>query len=135
MIFVDTGYLLALLNPRDQFHPRALAWADAVAEPLVVTEYVLWEMLNGLSSPVDRPKAHAALDEIRTSSDWDLIAASSQLSEAGISLHRNRSDKEWSLTDCISFVVMQERNICRALTPDHHFEQAGFEALMRRDPP
>jgi predicted nucleic acid-binding protein len=57
MIFVDTGYLLALVRPRDALHQRAQAWAPAVAEPLLVTEYVLWETVNGLSMPVDRPKA------------------------------------------------------------------------------
>jgi predicted nucleic acid-binding protein len=64
----------------------------------------------------------------------DLVPASPPLFEAGLQLHAGRTDKEWSLTDCISFVVMQRRGISRALTPDRHFEQASFEALMRRDP-
>jgi uncharacterized protein len=42
----------------------------------------------------------------------------------------SRRDKEWSLTDCISFVVMKERGLTEALTADHHFEQAGFKALL-----
>lgn len=134
MIFVDTGYLLAILSPRDELHQRALAWAAVLNEPLVVTEYVLWEMVNGLSGPADRPKAHQAVDEIRNAPVWDLVSASLDLFQSGLELHRNRADKEWSLTDCISFLVMQERGITRALTYDHHFEQAGFESLLRSDP-
>lgn len=134
MIFVDTSYLLALLNRRDELHARAQAWAAVVSESLLVTEYVLWEMTNGLSMPVDRPKAHMAIEAIRGHADWELIPASPDLWEAGLQLHRERQDKEWSLTDCISFCVMSGRGIQSALTFDHHFQQAGFTALLQRDP-
>lgn len=135
MIFVDTSFLLAVLNPRDTLHPRAQAWAVAIAEPLLVTEYVVWEMVNGLSMPTDRPKAHLAVKEIQMAPDWEWMPASNALFVRGMQLHCERNDKAWSLTDCISFQVMQQRNIRRALTYDHHFEQAGYEALLRRDPP
>jgi len=136
MIFVDTSYLWALIDKRDRLHSRAAAWQIIVNESLVTTEYVLWEMINGFSAPADRPFAHAALDEIRTSPlDWIVAEASPSIFDKGIALHRQHSDKEWSLTDCISFIVMRERGITRALMHDHHFEQAGFEALLRRDPP
>ena len=134
MIFVDTGYLIALLNPRDQLFQRAKAWAHALAEPLVVTEYVIWELVNGFSMPADRLKVHQALAEIQRNPDWEWIPASSDLFNAGLQYHREREDKEWSLTDCISFSMMDKRGIRRALTYDHHFEQAGFEPLLRRDP-
>ena len=55
--------------------------------------------------------------------------------DRALKLHADRPDKFWSLTDCITFTVMQQRRITRALAYDHHFEQAGFEALLRRDPP
>jgi predicted nucleic acid-binding protein len=134
MILLDTGNLVALVHPRDSLHPRAQAWALAVLEPLVVTEYVLCEVVDFLSVPVDRPKAHALVTRIRSAPNIEVIPASSELFEAGLRLHAQRPDKEWSLTDCISFVVMQRRGITRALAYDHHFEQAGFEALLRRDP-
>ena len=63
-----------------------------------------------------------------------MVFASADLFDAGMTLHRDRPDKQWSLTDCISFIVMEHRQLDRALTPDHHFEQAGFKALLRRDP-
>jgi predicted nucleic acid-binding protein len=135
MIFVDTGYLLAVLNPRDELYDRARRWAAAIREPLVTTEYVLWELVNTLSDPVDRPKAHAAVAEIRTSGSWELIHATPSLFAAGLALHHERLDKQWSLTDCITFTIMRERSLQQALAHDHHFEQAGFQALLRRDPP
>ena len=48
--------------------------------------------------------------------------------EEGLGLYESRPDKEWSLTDCISFVVMKKEGIVEALTEDRHFEQAGFVA-------
>jgi predicted nucleic acid-binding protein len=134
MIFVDTGYLLALLSPRDELFDRAQRWADSIQEPLITTEYVLWELVNAFSAPVDRPKAQAAIAAIRSSPSWNLVYATPELFSEGLSLHGSRLDKDWSLTDCVSFTVMQQRNLQRALAFDHHFEQAGFEALMRRDP-
>ena len=60
-----------------------------------------------------------------------LIPPDVALFDAGVQLFANRPDKEWSLTDCISFVVMQQEGITQALTADHHFEQAGFQALLK----
>lgn len=134
MIFVDTSFLLAVLNPRDTLHPHAQAWAAVITEPLLVTEYVLWEFINALSMPTDRPKVHAALQEIQTAPDWEWVSASPALFSAGVQLHSERGDKAWSLTDCISFLMMPQRHIYQALTYDHHFEQAGYQALLRQYP-
>ena len=134
MILIDTSYLVALLNPQDHMHPRALAWAAALSEMALVTEYVLWETVNFFSKPVNRPKVHALVEHVRTSTDYEVIPASPDLFEAGLRLHDQRRDKEWSLTDCVSIHIMTQRGLTRALTHDHHFEQAGFEALLRRDP-
>ena len=87
------------------------------------------------SDPNDRPKAHQFVHYIRSSKNCTIVPASQDLFEAGLRLHGDRKDKAWSLTDCISFVVMEREGIRRALAFDHHFEQAGFEALLRRDPP
>jgi uncharacterized protein len=135
MILVDTGFFLALSQPRDALHPRAVAWANVVTEPLLVTEYVLWETVNALSQPPDRDKAHVLLQHVRSAGGYEVVPASAELFEAGLRLHAERRDKDWSLTDCLSFHVMKERGLFRALAYDHHFEQAGFEALLRRDPP
>jgi uncharacterized protein len=133
-VFVDTGFLMALNEPRDQWNRRAAAWGIALSERFVVTEYVLWETINGLSKPEYRQRAHNTLNYIATTPSWETVPASQGLYEQGIDLHASRPDKAWSLTDCISFIVMEQRQITRALTPDRHFEQAGFDALLLRDP-
>src|SRR5436309_16033631 len=120
MILVDTGYLLALVQPTDALHGPAVDWSLHIRLPLLVTEYVLWEMVNALSAPEDRPKAHLLLRVMTSEPGYEIIAASAELFEAGINMHRARPDKEWSLTDCISFHVMRQRGIQMALAHDHH---------------
>jgi uncharacterized protein len=135
MIFLDTGYFVALFSLDDDLHDGAVAWSLQLNEPLLVTEYVLWECVNTFSKPKDRASAHALIEQVGSDPACELVRASPDLFAAGLRLHRDRPDKEWSLTDCVSFHVMQERGLTRALAYDIHFEQAGFEALLRRDPP
>ncbi|MSU20522.1 MAG: PIN domain-containing protein [Pedosphaera sp.] len=135
MILVDSGYLIALAKPRDELHARAQAWTEHVTGPLLLPEYVLWEAINYLSLPLDRAKAHVLIAHIAADPAYALILASPHLFNAGLQMHRDRPDKAWSLTDCISFHIMRERGITQALAYDHHFEQAEFDALLRRDPP
>jgi predicted nucleic acid-binding protein len=135
MILLDSGYFIALFNPNDDLHTRAQLWSRHVEEALLVTEYVVWECVNAFSKPADRASAQVLVDHVRGHSAYLWIDASPVLFEAGLALHRDRPDKEWSLTDCVSFHLMSERGITRALAYDQHFEQAGFEALLRHDPP
>jgi predicted nucleic acid-binding protein len=135
MTFVDTGYLLALCEDRDALHLRAVAWSAFITGPVVTTAYVLLETVNALSNEPARPKVHGLLHHIRSSSGYEIVSAEDALFEAGLRLHKQRTYKNWSLTDCISFLVMNERGVKDALTHDHHFEQAGYNALLRRDPP
>jgi uncharacterized protein len=135
MILVDTGYFLAFVNPDDQHHARAMAWSKAPNDRLLVTEYVLWETINALSGRRYRPHAHAIADSVVSRRRFQFVEARPDLLRFGLRIHRRHRDKNWSLTDCISFHVMRQQGILRALAFDHHFEQAGFEALLRRDPP
>ena len=134
MTFLDTGYFIALLNSRDELHARALHWSESLSDSFVVTEHVLWETINFFSQPADRPKALALMDHLDAETAVEIVPASPVLFRAGLNLHRERVDKHWSLTDCISFVLMRERGILQALAFDQHFEQAGFVALLRREP-
>ena len=81
--------------------------------------------------PLDRPAFLELFDELKGNTDSIVVPASSELVKAGLELYRRRMDKSWSLTDCISFVVMRDHSISEALTGDHHFEQAGFVALLK----
>jgi hypothetical protein len=97
---------------------------------LVTTDWVLTEVADALSDPKNRAECVALIDDLRRSPSIEIEPASRKLFDIGWDLYRRRPDKDWSLTDCISFVVMQERGITDALTGDRHFEQAGFRALL-----
>jgi uncharacterized protein len=134
MIFLDTGFFIALLEQRDELHSRAAVWGRRLRKPAIVTEYVLWETLNSFGPRGGRVKAFQFVQRLRSDTTYTCVAASAELFEAGLRLYGARPDKQWSLTDCISFHVMELRGIRQALAFDQHFEQAGFEALLRRDP-
>jgi uncharacterized protein len=134
MILADTSFWIALANPDDALHKRAVAWSDKSRDRLLVLEYVLWETINTLSDPKDRPKGHRIAEQVVDREQYEFVPASSQLRQQTLAFHASRTDKYWSFTDCAAFVVMQQRGVRQALTYDRHFEQAGFEALLRRDP-
>lgn len=129
-VFADTFYFLALLNERDAAHKRAVAASRTVSLVLVTTEFVLIELADALCKPQQRDEVLALCNVVETDPAFRLVRATSELIQRGRKLYRDRADKEWPLTDCISFVVMQEQGLSEALTADHHFEQAGFEALL-----
>ena len=135
MIFLDTGYLLALFDPADELRSRAIAWSLTLRESCLLTEYIIWECVNAFSHPADRSTAHLLVDYLRSEPGYEIVSASPGLFAAGLLLHKERPDKAWSLTDCISFHIMRERDIQRALAFDAHFEQAGFVVLLRHPPP
>jgi len=135
MTLVDASFLVAFANPADVLHQRARAWSDALDDRLLTTDFVLCEFVNLLSKSKDRRKAASTLTWLNGLETIQVVEASRSLFRLGLALHGSRHDKEWSLTDCISFEVMRQFGSTRALTHDHYFEQAGFEALLRRDPP
>jgi hypothetical protein len=129
--FLDTVHLLALINPRDAWHARAVEVSQGTPNRLVTTEAVLVEVADALCQATHRSLAVQAIDDLRADPDVTCVSVDGSLFERGLDLYRTRPDKGWSLTDCISFVVMRERHIHDALTADTHFEQAGFRALLR----
>jgi predicted nucleic acid-binding protein len=129
-VFADTFYFLALLNKKDEAHDRAVAYA-ALIDKLVTTEWVLTELADGLAASRHRHMFWETRQELLADADVHVVPLDSHIHEEGIRLYADRPDKEWSLTDCISFVVMRQEAITEALTGDHHFEQAGFVVLMK----
>jgi hypothetical protein len=131
--FADTSFWIALSSKRDQFHARAVVWSASVVRDdstLVTTEAVLWEWLNAFSDVAIRRVAAEGYRRCRSDTQIQVVEFGSTLIDAAVRLYEARSDKMWSLTDCLSFVVMQEHQLAEALTTDRHFEQAGFKALM-----
>ena len=130
--FADAFYYLAMVNPRDQAHPRVKAQASLLLGPVVTTVWVLSEVGDALANPPLRPIFHDLMNELWSDEETEIVQASDALFRRGVDLYARRPDKAWSLTDCISFVVMSDRGLTEALTGDHHFEQAGFLALLRQ---
>ncbi|HSI10535.1 MAG TPA: PIN domain-containing protein [Chthoniobacter sp.] len=128
--FGDAHYFLALLNPRDQDYPRAKEFSAQWKGEIITTRWVLAEVANGLSAPPLRGVAASFLLRLENNSFVRILPSEDVQFVRGFELYRRRADKAWSLTDCISFVVMQDEKLDEALTGDRHFEQAGFKALL-----
>lgn len=133
-VFIDTSFFIALLRTTDQFHIQAMAWARRSSNALLTTDYVLLEFMDAFSYPVLRRRGLQGLAVVRSNPDEKVLSASRQLMDEGLAVLDKHRDKAWSLTDCISFAVMNSAGITAALTTDRHFEQAGFRALLRMEP-
>jgi predicted nucleic acid-binding protein len=132
-LFLDTAYVYALFNTRDQWHEKAAEWERKIAAEnlaLISTEFVLTEIANGLSSLKFRRNAVSIIYALQKSALVKIIPASSELFTKALKLYEQRQDKSWGLTDCASFVAMTENNLTDVLTTDEHFRQAGFKALL-----
>ena len=138
-VLIDTGYLIALASPDDALHEPAKRWRRLIGRVRalqIVTEYVLHETLNGLrGTRAKRTVGRRLVAELTDDPTCEVIAASGDLFDAGLGLFADRPDKQWSFTDCVSFRVMEQRGLTAALAHDRHFEQAGFDPLLRRGPP
>ena len=132
-VFVDTAAWIALVNTRDSLHSRAQQVIRGLREQnalLVTSEFVFLEVANSLSAPAFRTQAIELIDGLRILPNLLIADADTTLLAEGMNLYRARLDKEWSLTDCTSFIVMQRELIAQAFTSGHHFEQAGFVILL-----
>lgn len=133
-IFADTGYWIGLLNPRDQLHGIAVRIQRTLSNrQIITTEMVLTELLNhagGLGAAMPLGAASMVSGLTREEGVTILPQTSSQFHTA-LARYRSRPDQNWSIVDCASFIVMEERGIQEALAFDRHFQQAGFAALLR----
>ena len=132
-VFEDTSYYLALLNPDDEYAAAAAEYTAGFAGRIVTTAWVLTELANFLAHGYNRSLFLSLLDDLRGDGRVTIIEPTQDWFEQGLALFARRPDKDWSLTDCISFAVTQREGLTEALTADRHFEQAGFTVLLRRD--
>jgi predicted nucleic acid-binding protein len=135
-LFADTSGWGNLVDPTQSFHALAAniyRGARRHASKVVTTNYVLGELVALLTSPlgIPRPKVITFIEAVKNSPNVEVVHVDLTLDTEAWQLLRNRPDKEWSLVDCASFVLMQKRGILEALTSDHHFEQAGFVRLLK----
>ncbi|MCH7872685.1 MAG: type II toxin-antitoxin system VapC family toxin [Planctomycetes bacterium] len=130
MRFADTFYFLALLNPKDDAHSAALEHSRGPGG-ILTSEWVLTELADAMASRTRRAGFIDLHRLFRSDPDVDIVPADAELFARSVEFFAARPDKDWSLTDCSSFIVMHDRGIEDALTGDHHFEQAGFRALLK----
>ncbi|HEY9173654.1 MAG TPA: PIN domain-containing protein [Verrucomicrobiae bacterium] len=128
--FADTFYFLALLDTREARHTQAVEFSRDTDLHLVTTEWVLAEFGDAYSHPKDRVDFVALYRTLVNHPRVRIVPADTALFQRGVDLFEQRADKAWSLTDCLSFLAMRAEGLTDALTGDHHFEQAGFRALL-----
>lgn len=135
-IFVDTAGWGHLVDPTQEFHQQAASlYREARRQGLrfVTMNYILTELVALLTSPVRVPRTQIIgfISGLKSSPYVDIVHVDPVLDSQAWQLLVERPDKEWSLVDCASFVVMRQAGLVEALTTDHHFEQAGFVRLLK----
>lgn len=130
-VFADTGFYIALVNPRDGLHQAAMDFARQFRGRIYTTEYVLIEVGNWLARSPDRPLFLDLMRQLRDDPETTVIPADHPLFDRGLDFYTRRPDKDWSFTDCISFVVMGDLKLSDAATADSHFAQAGLNVLLK----
>jgi uncharacterized protein len=132
-IFADTFYWTALFNPRDEWHVRVISFSkNLISVRLVTTDEVLTEFLNFFSG-YDMKTRQSVIERIQDILENDYVQVIPQSHDtflAGLELYRQRFDKQYSLTDCISMQTMKQLEITGVLTHDKHFKQEGFTILF-----
>ncbi len=133
-VFADSGYWIALWNPRDTLHRRAMAVTDALGTSAVVTtQLVLTEALDAMAGMGEFRRRFAArmVQALEDNPAVEIVPQTDFQFRTAVERYTSRSDQRWGLTDCASFLVMEERGLTQALAYDRDFEQAGFIALLR----
>jgi hypothetical protein len=134
-VLLDTVYAVALAAASDLMHERAVCLSDQLEKEgtrLITTQAVLLEIGNALAKIRYRAAAIEILSSLESDPSVEIVPITPELYSKAFNLYKSRPDKEWGLIDCLSFVVMEERGIKEALTADEHFEQAGYNALLRK---
>lgn len=134
-VFADASYWIALLNPRDEFHEVAIRLSVELENSQIVTsEMVLTELLNHMAE-YGSDMRRLVIDTVRyleDDPDVEIVRQTSVQFWDATDYYVSRLDKDWGITDCASFQLMETRSILEALSSDHDFEQAGFIILLNQ---
>jgi predicted nucleic acid-binding protein len=133
VLFADTFYWVALLNPGNAFHARVNSFSRTLGTArLVTTDEVLTEVLNWFSrfGPRWRGEAAHLIHDLRRDPNVDVLPQTRAGFDAALALDEARPDKGYSLTDCRSMLAMRSLGLTEVLTNDHHFTQEGFTILF-----
>lgn len=134
ILFADDGYWIALLDIDGVLHEAAQNISDSFRTVrILITEIILSEVASHFAAygPTHRLAVVALIEAIRQADDVEVIPQTSTQFETALAYYARHRDKDWSLVDCASFLLMADRGIREALAYDHHFQQAGFRPLLR----
>jgi uncharacterized protein len=129
-VFADTDFFLALINEKDAAHKLALRYSLSHDHMLLTTCWVLSELADALATVEHRSIFAKILADLHANQQTSIVYPPETLFYQAVDLYQDRLENDWTLTDCISFVVMQHYGLKDALTLDHRFEQAGFTILL-----
>ena len=130
-VYADTFFFLASINHNDAHHARAIDFSARFDGELVTSEMVLVETANALAS-VSARKAYVELESaLRGDSRVRVVPTTAAINARALDLYSRANGKDWSLTDCVSFIIMSDERLVMALTGDVRFEQAGFTAVLK----
>lgn len=135
-LFLDTSFAISLASKNDEMHSRAISLAKRFTKKknlIVTSQAVLLEIGNSLARQHSRQFCVRYLEDLRSDAFTLIVSLTDQIYDRAFDLFSKRSDKEWGMVDCISFIIMGDRKISDALTADEHFVQAGFRALLREN--
>ena len=114
VVFADAGYWIALASPRDDHHSKALSISASLGKfRTVTTELVLGEVLTALAAPPTRAVAASIVDRVMSDPNAEVVPQTGLQFRDAFALYRSRMDKDWSLVDCASFLVMQQKGLLR----------------------
>jgi predicted nucleic acid-binding protein len=130
-LFADAFYFVACLNRADQHHEKAAFFASRSPQSIVTTAWILTEVADAFAASSARDKIAGFVAALEGDANTKIVPATQSLFHRGLERYAARPDKSWTLTDCISFIAMEDEGITEALTGDHHFSQAGFEPLLK----
>lgn len=132
--FADAGYWIAMYDRQDALHSKARQVTRELGQISIVTsEMVLVEFLNYASKGGEAARARAVDAErtLRDNPNVEIVAQTGRQFRAAVDHYASRLDQRWSITDCASFIIMEQRGLTDALAYDRDFVQAGFRALLR----
>lgn len=134
-IFVDTSALIAIGNKRDIFHNQAVKIKDDLRlsnRNFVITSAIILEFGNAFCPVNLKSSAIKIIESVMQSKKWKNVSIDEKIINRAFELYKQMKDKDWGLVDCTSMVVAKDMGITEVFTTDHHFEQAGFTALLRK---
>jgi uncharacterized protein len=132
-VLLDTSFILALENKDDPHHERAKAFdAELVRDNALLLLHwgIVLEIADGYARVGRRARGLQLMARFDGEQGYQICPLTESLFREALELYRSRSDKDWGLTDCVSFVLMTQQGVTEALTADAHFRQAGFKALL-----